>query len=418
MTREVDPFAAGFEQQRDLVGLEGGILHLETDGEVEPVLLVVGGGGDRELDAGAERLAQQAGEFGRKVDGEVAGELGVPVEKLLGKVIAHRADPRARPAIPNHAKAVETRAGGEGGGGVELQGGLADDAGRWFGIFAPTPTAGLVGELLLAGRMVGAGDELGVEIAFVHAVEGGRQPAFKARPQLDDAQFGLHSLGQPQADGVQTRQQAGVAQGGGRQALRRHTGWAAPDASLEQVEGLGTRGEEDGGIGGDALRRDEVQVETIRFVRGFGGFGHERQRLDFERRAVGQGEGGAHGGGAQERDDGFTGQRFFRCQPGGGKACFGGEGGGERGFGGRKRLEIGRAQTGEVGEPALGRGLPRFVGGSAHFHEPVAGVVQAHAQPGEIGQGVAVFREGFFLLGRGQGVEPTQEFGFERVFGG
>ncbi len=251
---EVHPLAAGLEQERDLVGAERGVLDLEADGEVKPVLVRVGRLGDGNIHVRVQRRAEQGGELGRELDIERLGERRVPGQKFVGEGLRDRARPGLGPAVPREAKTAQPRARVARRREVELQHRRARDVGRRRAVFFPDPTAE-AGPELGAGRIVGAGGELGVEVPLL-AVERGREPALEARLQRDHAHFGGEAGGQAQAGGAQARQQARIAERGDGQAIRRHVRRAAPDAAIKKVERLGQARHLRGGLGDAAIRRD------------------------------------------------------------------------------------------------------------------------------------------------------------------
>jgi len=91
---------------------------------------------------------------------------------------------------------------------------------------------------LFAGRMIGVRGELGVEVAF-GSVEGGREPAFEAGPERDDAHLGGEAGRQAQAGGAQARKEARVLERGDGQTGGRSRRRAAPHAAVEEVKRLG-----------------------------------------------------------------------------------------------------------------------------------------------------------------------------------
>ena len=216
------------------------------------------------------------------------------------------------------------------------------------------------------------------------------------------------------------RRPAARRRGRRRESERAATGSLAdgagggPRQTRSSVERVGAGRDELGGVGDATVGGDEADVELVGFAGGGDGFGDERGGLDDERVAVGQGERGTGGGGAEESVDGGGRERLFHRQTVGRETDLGGERGGEGGFGGDEGFEINGAQAGEVGEPFLRRGFPAFVGGVARFDVPRAEDGEAHADAREAGEMRGGFGGGFVGGGVGrEGAEPACEFGFE-----
>ena len=150
---QVHPFAACFEQQLDLFGVEIGVFDFQSHGEVEPVLFGVGRIVELQFHAGAQWLVQQAGNFGRELGVDVRGESGVPAQKAVGELVVHGSHPSVSPAIPHQTEAREAFARFAGAAEFELQRGFTDLAGRRRAGFGPLPTYGIAGPLFLASRV-------------------------------------------------------------------------------------------------------------------------------------------------------------------------------------------------------------------------------------------------------------------------
>jgi len=335
---EADPFAAGLEEEREFVGGELGVFDAEFGGEVEPVASGgFGGGCSGKFDTCTERRAEEAGEAGGGVEGEIGRERGVPGDEFVGEVFGDGAGPVGFPRVPVESEVGEAGGGGAGGGEVVFEDWIFGTArGRGAG-GGPLPAGGRV--VLFEGKVGIAGDELGVELEGFVVARGGREPAFEVGAEEDAADVLLEFAREAEAGGAEARHEFRVAErGGGKRGVGRGRG-AAPDLLFEKVERLGARGEKAGARGVATVGRGEAEFEAVGGVGGRAGVEEKRFGLDEERRSVGEDEGIARGAGAEKCGGDFGGKRLAGAGGVEAGADLGGERETEGGFGRREVFE-------------------------------------------------------------------------------
>ena len=107
LARKAHPFAAGFQQQRDLFRFQRRVFNAQRDRQIKPVAVRAFRGRSRKLHACPQRWSQQSGEFRGRFDREPGRKRGVPRNEFVGKGFCDVTRPRIGPPVPSEAKVRE-----------------------------------------------------------------------------------------------------------------------------------------------------------------------------------------------------------------------------------------------------------------------------------------------------------------------
>ena len=167
----------------------------------------------RNFHARAQRRAEQAGEFQRRIDRQSGRERCMPGQKFLGEIFGNIARPFAGVALPHEAEIRKTSTRRFGCAQIKLQSKYRPIcAGVERQIWVHCQPA--AGPLLLATGLFGRCRQLRVEMHRLVFRSGFAEPAFQHGAKRDAAHFHLERGRKPQPRGAEAAHNAGIAERG------------------------------------------------------------------------------------------------------------------------------------------------------------------------------------------------------------